>query len=184
VTPEELRVKNRAYYLAHTERVRADSRAWRLAHPDKYRAMQKAWRKDHPELVRQNNRAYRLAHLEKLRAYGLAWRLAHPEHPREWRHAHPAQVSAHDAKKRARKRDAFVERVDRMRVFQQHKGICGICRRKITARQKWHVDHVFPLARGGTHTYDNAQPAHDKCNLSKGAKIPKGQPTLFQVKAS
>jgi 5-methylcytosine-specific restriction endonuclease McrA len=38
-----------------------------------------------------------------------------------------------------------------------------------------------PLAKGGTHCYDNVQLAHGRCNISKGAKVPKGQPTLFQV---
>jgi 5-methylcytosine-specific restriction endonuclease McrA len=32
-----------------------------------------------------------------------------------------------------------------------------------------HIDHVIPLARGGEHSYANAQAAHGPCNMRKGA---------------
>ena len=32
------------------------------------------------------------------------------------------------------------------------------------------VDHVIPIARGGTHTWDNVALAHRSCNVSRGAK--------------
>jgi 5-methylcytosine-specific restriction endonuclease McrA len=32
------------------------------------------------------------------------------------------------------------------------------------------IDHVVPLAKGGTHTWCNVKLAHLRCNLSKGAK--------------
>lgn len=34
-----------------------------------------------------------------------------------------------------------------------------------------HIDHIIPIARGGSDTLDNVRPAHAFCNLSKGAKI-------------
>jgi 5-methylcytosine-specific restriction endonuclease McrA len=30
------------------------------------------------------------------------------------------------------------------------------------------VDHIIPLARGGSHTWDNVQLAHHLCNSLKG----------------
>lgn len=29
------------------------------------------------------------------------------------------------------------------------------------------VDHVIPISKGGTHTWDNVKPAHYKCNIDK-----------------
>ena len=34
-----------------------------------------------------------------------------------------------------------------------------------------HIDHVFPISRGGTDTLDNVRPAHGKCNIIKNATI-------------
>lgn len=34
------------------------------------------------------------------------------------------------------------------------------------------VDHVFPLSKGGTHTWDNVRIAHRLCNILKSDKMP------------
>jgi len=94
--------------------------------------------------------------------------------------ADPSKAIAQWHVRRARKANAFVERVDPAVVFSHAKGVCGICHKVIDRAEKWHVDHVVPLARGGVHSYDNAQPAHAFCNVSKGTKLPKGQGNLFQ----
>ena len=39
--------------------------------------------------------------------------------------------------------------------------------------QKHHVDHVWPFARGGSHTADNLRVLEKKKNLQKGAKRPR-----------
>ena len=39
--------------------------------------------------------------------------------------------------------------------------------------QKHHIDHVWPFARGGSHTNDNLRVIQKKKNLQKGAKRPK-----------
>jgi len=36
------------------------------------------------------------------------------------------------------------------------------------------VDHITPIARGGSHTLDNAAAAHRKCNRDKSDKIAAG----------
>jgi hypothetical protein len=38
---------------------------------------------------------------------------------------------------------------------------------------KHHIDHVWPFARGGSHTRDNLRVIEKKRNLKKGAKRPK-----------
>jgi 5-methylcytosine-specific restriction endonuclease McrA len=47
---------------------------------------------------------------------------------------------------------------------------CGICRKPIRAKKgpmRPSIDHIIPLARGGTHELANLQAAHYRCNLSK-----------------
>jgi 5-methylcytosine-specific restriction endonuclease McrA len=75
------------------------------------------------------------------------------------------------AKRRARRLDAFVEHIDRKTLWDQHKGICGICRTPVTL-QAMTIDHVVPLAKGGLHSYANCQPSHESCNLAKADSLP------------
>ena len=35
------------------------------------------------------------------------------------------------------------------------------------------IDHVVPLSKGGTHTWDNVKLAHHRCNTIKGNKYPR-----------
>ena len=39
--------------------------------------------------------------------------------------------------------------------------------------KKHHIDHVWPFARGGSHTADNLRVIEKQENLRKGAKRPK-----------
>lgn len=65
--------------------------------------------------------------------------------------------------------DAFVEYVHPLVVLELHDGMCGICGDDVDPSD-FHVDHIEPLAKGGEHSYLNTQPAHPRCNMSKGAR--------------
>jgi len=63
------------------------------------------------------------------------------------------------------------------RLFQRDKGICYLCFGKCNwddmddngnAGDSYpSIDHVKPIAKGGTHTWDNIKLAHRKCNWEK-----------------
>ena len=81
------------------------------------------------------------------------------------------------AKRRAQKKNAgTVERIDSRMVFKRDNWTCGICGEKIDRRTKFPhprcavLDHIIPLARGGTHTWNNVQCAHNECNGRKSDK--------------
>jgi hypothetical protein len=82
--------------------------------------------------------------------------------------------------RRARKLRVPTERIDPRVVFERDSWRCGICRRKVNAKLKSphpmsaSLDHIIPLALGGSHTYDNVQCAHRICNSTKRDK-PGGQ---------
>lgn len=76
------------------------------------------------------------------------------------------------AKRRARRLNAqIVEHVNRRVLWEQHQGICGICQEPVTLKEMT-IDHRKPLCLGGDHSYANTQPAHNACNLAKGAMLP------------
>lgn len=41
------------------------------------------------------------------------------------------------------------------------------------------IDHIVPLAREGTHTWDNVQLLHGRCNRTKSDRLIPDRPTLF-----
>ena len=89
------------------------------------------------------------------------------------------------ARRRARKRDAYVEDVSPTKVFERDAWRCQICG-KLTARTKVvphpkapTLDHIIPLAAGGRHEPANAQCAHFACNSIKGDRSANDQLRLL-----
>lgn len=92
-------------------------------------------------------------------AIGLrAYRLKNPDKTREW-----------DQRRNGRKAGRLPRgTVSRIGVQQRWK--CAICRCNI--KNKYHVDHIIPLALGGLHVPRNIQLLCGPCNLRKNAKDP------------
>jgi len=65
--------------------------------------------------------------------------------------------------------------IDRRAVFDRDGWRCGICGRPVNSSLKFphpdspSLDHIIPLAEGGTHTWQNVQLAHFICNSLKGS---------------
>lgn len=59
--------------------------------------------------------------------------------------------------------------IDRILVAQRHK--CAICGCSLKRAER-HVDHIIPIARGGTHDPRNLQILCKPCNLKKGSSDP------------
>jgi len=175
--PELARQKDRSSYAKHIERKRAESRASHARHVTQRRAQQRKWREANRAKRAIYNREWRESNPAVAAALSKAWREAHPDkaQARAWRSG---------ANYRARKYRAFIERVERDVIFRRDNGRCYLCGDLIRETEKWHADHVIPLAKGGTHCYENLRVTHARCNKKKHTNIPKGQPTLFQVIAS
>lgn len=81
-------------------------------------------------------------------------------------------------KRRALEREAFVAEVDRWQVFDRDGWICGICSGPVDPALKYpdlqsaSLDHIIPLAAGGTHEPDNCQCSHFLCNSRKSDTLP------------
>lgn len=84
-----------------------------------------------------------------------------------------ARRAARD-RRRARKKDAYVEDVHRTKVYERDAWKCQICggalkRDGVVPHPKAPtIDHIIPLNCGGTHEYANVQAAHFICNSVKG----------------
>ena len=58
----------------------------------------------------------------------------------------------------------------RIRVFDNAKGCCYICGRKIAAGEYWQADHVIALCNGGANAESNLKPACRNCCYRKTAE--------------
>lgn len=89
------------------------------------------------------------------------------------------------ARRKAIERGNGHEAVDPYAVFRRDKWLCQLCGQRTPGtlrgtcnRRAPELDHIVPLSRGGTHTYDNTQCLCRECNQSKGATV-KGQLRLI-----
>jgi 5-methylcytosine-specific restriction endonuclease McrA len=174
--PDRVKARNNAYYAAHREEVLAREAADRVAHPEKFRAREEAQRAAHREernvysrayhaarrdKLNDRSRAYYHAHAEEMRATNREWYLAHPEERRCYESARRAKAAASPGHHTAA--DVAAQRT-------RQKGRCYWCGEKVG--RHYHVDHVFPLSRGGGDGPENLVIACVPCNLSKNARLP------------
>lgn len=63
--------------------------------------------------------------------------------------------------------------IDHLTLFELHGWTCWICKGTINRYLRFPnfmaatVEHIIPISKGGTHTWDNVAPAHAKCNFEK-----------------
>lgn len=88
----------------------------------------------------------------------------------------PESIAANARAARARKKNAPGSHSgdDVVSIFEKQLGLCANCHIKLvkSGRQKYHVDHIMPLARGGSDWPSNLQCLCPSCNMSKNAKDP------------
>ena len=82
------------------------------------------------------------------------------------------------ARRRARKRGRHNEHISHLKVFDRDAWLCHICGKPVDRGLAFpdpmsaSLDHVVPLAKGGTHTYANVACSHLICNSRKSDSLP------------
>lgn len=164
--PEAVKAQNKRYNdkrrrseagKAYVEATREERNAyWRnryAADPERFRAKYKRWREANLELARELHR--------------------------EWERANPSMVRSKNRDYMARKREAFVAKVDELLIFERDRFKCQLCQGDVDMTLRFphpwspSIDYVRPLAKGGTHEPDNVQLAHLRCNQQKKDREPR-----------
>ena len=79
--------------------------------------------------------------------------------------------------RRAIKRGVTVERFNHADVFVRDGWVCYLCAQPVNRDTPWpdpwspSLDHVIPLAAGGSHSLENTRCTHLRCNLSKNDRV-------------
>lgn len=164
--PAEERAYRKAYYEANKERALEQSRKWREDNHDRYLESTRKYREDNRDRLREYRKTWEEDNADKIRKQNADWKVANRD-----------KVSSYQQKRRAIQREAYIEHVDHMTVYERDNWICHICGEGIDPQasgedvMKASLDHVIPLAGGGEHSYANCKAAHLSCNASKGARI-------------
>lgn len=84
----------------------------------------------------------------------------------------PEYLRAKEHKRRALKQSSggTFSKADIDRLYSLQKGCCAVC--KAHLGEKFDVDHVIPLSRGGSNGRENIQLLCPRCNRRKSAKDP------------
>jgi 5-methylcytosine-specific restriction endonuclease McrA len=171
-SPEAWRGYGRKAYAKNPEIMRERTQRQRDKNPEITRERCRKWFAANPEYSRE----YHEANAAQRRASGLVWRLENKdkisEKDRKWRTENPDKHAAKERNRRSRKRlaEGLHTADDVKGLHDQQKGKCACCGVKLGNR--YHVDHIVPLFRGGTNWPNNLQLLCAPCNLSKGAKDP------------
>lgn len=129
--------------------------------------------------ARARGRRHYHRHREKYREKYAAEREARRQQKRAYNAQNPGVGRAATRKRRARKRGADqAQHIDPLVVLEMTDGMCGICGHDLDPIN-YEIDHVIPLSRGGTHTYDNVQAAHRMCNRVKFTSLPGDHPEVM-----
>lgn len=136
------------------------------------------YHKAHPEYKKKIDQEYYMRNREHIKARSKLWASENREQKNQKERERVRNNLEHNRAlkrntelvRRARKKNAFIEFVDCAVVFKRDGGVCQICH-EIIGLDVWHIDHIKPLAGGGTHEYSNVQLTHGTCNLRKGARV-------------
>lgn len=92
---------------------------------------------------------------------------------KKWRMKNKDKVRSYMAKKRAKRAQAVGKftSADIKKLIKKQKAKCNGCRCCI--KKKYDIDHIMPLALGGTNWPNNIQLLCSPCNSFKRAKHPK-----------
>lgn len=128
----------------------------------------KMWIKNNPEKifkyrpkekVQKYSKTYYAQHKEKIKQKTRLYKTLNLDKCREWRHNRENKMLGGSLS------SGIVEK-----LYDLQKGKCACC--GINLGNKYHLDHIIPISKGGANTDDNVQLLKDSCNMSKSARDP------------
>lgn len=141
---EKVKVYNDAYGLKHRARLNEAARDYQKRNADKIKESKAARYAENSEQIKESVYAYRKQN--------------------------PHMVTKWNAARRARVRDLTPELTEEQK--QQIDYLYWLAKDlRAVSGEEYHVDHIFPLARGGLHEPSNLQILPKDLNLQKSTKV-------------
>lgn len=172
----------RKYHADNRDAARARKKLWEKSNPDKARAIKRhkaqRRRKNNPGKVKALEKEKRIRQREKDPS---GYRKKKRDRESRNRAKNPDRAKAKDiaktARRRSRKQGAMGghTRAEISDLFARQSGRCAACNAKLTISRgpkQRNLDHVQPLAAGGSNSVENLQWLCADCNNKKGAMDP------------
>ena len=149
---ETVKVKRAAYQKAHRPEQYAHTQAWRKRNLEKMREAGRRQYANNPQHHQAVKNAWREANIDKIKIIQKTHRLNNLEKFAEKQHI-----------RRAKMRSNGIYQVSKKELVKLYSSPCIAC----GTSERVTVDHIIPIARGGTHSIGNLQPLCLSCNSSK-----------------
>ena len=172
----ELSEKNKIYNLNNKLKKAENGKKWRiinklhlseikkihyLNNKEKYKDSAKKWKIKNPQYVKNYNISYRLNNPEKRKEHEVRNR---------YKFLLNKRINQHNRRQKLKNCAGILSKDIIKNLYNLQKGLCVCCKNKLG--NDYHLDHIMPLALGGTNTDDNLQLLKAKCNLIKNSKHP------------
>jgi 5-methylcytosine-specific restriction endonuclease McrA len=182
LTTSDPRCGTPAGYKAHYRRKDKPCAECKKAHSER----NSSWAKDHPDAIKEYKTKWLTENAEAIRIQRKEYCERTIESKRETTRQHYKNNKdlyiAAGRRRRARVRSNPVEVYSTQQVLDTYGTACHLCSEEIdlqanrkAGEEGWerglHIDHVIPIALGGSDTLDNVKPSHAQCNLSKGMRL-------------
>lgn len=165
------------WYKANRAEKLAKSTEYNKKNPEITRRAAAKWQKANPEIVRAKAREWEKANPEKRQAISKRKYAARPDHYRaknnKWARENPDKKAVVTHRRRAIKAAAEGSHTaaEVAAILKKQKHRCAYCPADLR-KVKRHLDHIVPLARGGSNSASNLQWTCDFHNMAKGSRDP------------
>jgi 5-methylcytosine-specific restriction endonuclease McrA len=195
--PDKILEAKRRYAKKHADVLKEKQRVMREQNREMLRLRQQEYRKNNPEAIKANSLRHRRKpeFKEKVKKYSEVYYLKNKERilkrgkeycqknrakvarcRRKYLDANPHKAREYSCARRMRllggtskleigKANQLVKEWGKLESLE-----CAYCGCPLTS-SNFQVDHIIPIARGGTHSVQNIVVACRSCNSSKGAKF-------------
>lgn len=159
--PDKAKALRSDWASKHPEKIKASVSKWNLANTEYLKEKRAARYAANPEAEKRKNAAWYEANKEKVSEYGKQWNAENPEAGRLKNNARRARKNASTGS---------LSKGITKKLFSLQKGKCPCCGEPLG--ENYHLDHIMPLALGGSNSDDNVQLLRKRCNSQKHAKHP------------
>jgi hypothetical protein len=158
---EQISAQKAAYYAKNRDKIRAAQKENSKINQERKKATDAKWKANNKERIRQATARRNQEIRDVIRAQNAAWRKANPD---------AIKIYAQNRRARVRACGGKLSRGISEKLFTLQRGKCACC--SLPLGDNFHLDHIMPLALGGSNTDDNIQLLRQRCNNQKNAKHP------------